>query len=67
MGGGEGQGVVGGRGQGGARRGGKAPRTTRTVGAAVTVAVTARPPASKLAMKEGLGWGRNGGVWGTHC
>lgn len=55
---GEGQGIVGGRSRsrGGSR--GEAPRTTRTVGAAVIVAVTARSPASKLAMKEGFCWGK---------
>lgn len=58
MGVGEGQGIVRGWSRSGGGSGGESPRTTRAVGAAVIVAVAARSPASKLAMKEGFrcGW-----------
>lgn len=51
VGGGEGQGVAGGRrGAGGGRRGRQTPRTSRAVGAAV-VAAAARSPAPELAVE----------------
>lgn len=54
MGVGEGQGIVRGWRWSGRGSGGEPPRATRAVGAAVIVAVAARAPASKLAVKEGF-------------